>query len=96
MSLGEAWVAHPIFPVLVVILAFWVGTFTIVLVRNWNRIQRLEQMIKTLTTKDTINDIEREIEHLSIKVNVIDDDVERLIQAYCSKRENEKFCITHT
>ena len=83
-------------------MAAWVGTFTIALIRNWNRIQKQEQVIQTLATKERVNDIKREIEYLDIKVNVIDGDVDTLVrehdlkQRQSQQQEDERPLVTHT
>jgi len=48
MNVGELWVAHPIFPWLVLILGFWVMLSTIVQARSWFFIRKLEQHNKLL------------------------------------------------
>lgn len=48
MNIGELWVAHPLFPWLMIILAAWVGFSTAAQVRNWMRIRKLEQHNKLL------------------------------------------------
>lgn len=48
MTTGELWVAHPLFPWIMIILAWWVGCSTAVMVRNWVRICKLERHNKLL------------------------------------------------
>lgn len=43
MNVGELWVKAPIFPFLLVILAFWVGTSSILMWRMWYRINDLKK-----------------------------------------------------
>lgn len=51
MNIGEAWVAHLLFPWIVMILAFWVGCSTILLVRIWVKIRRLENQRKIVAKR---------------------------------------------
>lgn len=48
MSIGELWIAHPLFPWIMITLALWVACSTIVMVRNWALICRLERHNKLL------------------------------------------------
>ena len=48
MSVGELWVANPLFPWIVLILTAWVVTSIAVQVRNWIRICKLERTNKFL------------------------------------------------
>ena len=48
MTTGELWVAHPLFPWLMIILSWWVLCSTAVMVRNWVRLRRLERHNKLL------------------------------------------------
>lgn len=48
MITGEAWVVHPFFPWLMVILSWWIVCSTAVQVRNWIRLRRLEKHNKIL------------------------------------------------
>lgn len=48
MNIGELWVAHPLFPRLMIILTAWVGFSTVVMIHNWVRIRRLERHNKLL------------------------------------------------
>lgn len=43
MTIGELWVAHPIFPWIMAILSFWVGCSSILIVRIWVKIRKLEK-----------------------------------------------------
>ncbi len=42
MAIGELWIAHPIFPWIMIILALWVSVATILIVRMWNKVKLLE------------------------------------------------------
>lgn len=48
MSTGELWVEHPLFPWLIIVLAWWVLCSTVVMVRNWVRLRKLERHNKSL------------------------------------------------
>ncbi len=48
MSVGELWVQSPIFPWLLMILTFWVGTSTILMWRMWFKIKNLQNHNKLL------------------------------------------------
>lgn len=48
MSVGELWVAHPLFPWLMIVLAMWVGSATIVMIRSWIYIRKLQRHNKLL------------------------------------------------
>ena len=48
MTIGELWVAHSLFPWIMMILAWWVLCSTAVMVRNWMRLRRLERHNKLL------------------------------------------------
>lgn len=43
MSIGELWIAHPLFPWIMIVLAWWVLCSTIVMARNYVLICRLER-----------------------------------------------------
>lgn len=48
MTTGELWITHPFLPWLMIVLAWWVLCATVVMVRNWVRLRRLEQHNKLL------------------------------------------------
>lgn len=48
MPIGELWVAHPLFPWIMIILAWWVLCSTVVIARNYVLIRRLERHNKLL------------------------------------------------
>lgn len=52
MTIGELWVIHPLFPWIMAILAFWVGCSTILMVRIWVKIRKLESqnIVKRIRT----------------------------------------------
>lgn len=60
MNIGELWVAHPLFPWLMIVLALWVGFSTTAQVRNWVRIRRLERHNKSL--QETVENIAKQVE----------------------------------
>jgi len=43
MTTGELWITNPFFPWLVIALSWWVGCTTIIMVRIWSRIRKLEK-----------------------------------------------------
>lgn len=49
MSVGELWIAHPLFPWIMIVLAGWVGFSTIVMVRNWTQIRKMNSLLETET-----------------------------------------------
>mgnify|MGYP001567098864 CR=1 FL=1 len=42
VSVGEIWVQHPLFPWILIILCLWVICSTMIHLRSWRKIQRLE------------------------------------------------------
>lgn len=48
MSIGELWIAHPLFPRIMMVLAWWVLCSTIIMGRNYVLIRRLERHNKLL------------------------------------------------
>jgi len=52
MNLGELWIAHPLFPWIMGILAWWVMCSTIVMARSWTRIKKLEEQISCIENEE--------------------------------------------
>ena len=70
MTTGELWVAHPLFPWIMIVLGWWVLCSTAVMVRNYRLIRRLEQHNKLLQAI-----VMEGIGHLAKQIRAIQDGI---------------------
>ncbi len=69
MSIGEQWVANPIFPWIVIILTLWIVLSSVVQARNWFRLRKLEENIKSASKQNVRPKIRNSTEIKEVEKN---------------------------